>query len=58
MLAEGRSLAEAGRFASAAAALTTTKLGAQAALPRREEVVALIGRTSPERDAAATLPRA
>jgi ribokinase len=43
-LAEGRSLEEAGPFASAAAALTTTKLGAQAALPRRDEVVQLLRR--------------
>jgi ribokinase len=57
MLAEGRSLAQAGRFASAAAALTTTKLGAQAALPRREQVLALLEQTRPERDVA-TLPRA
>lgn len=60
MIAEGRSLTEAGRFASAAAALTTTKLGAQAALPRREDVLALIEQRRPARDAAsaATLPRA
>jgi len=38
MLAEGRSLAEAGPFASAAAALATTVLGAQAGLPTREAV--------------------
>jgi ribokinase len=43
MLAEGRSLEEAGRFANAAA-LTTTALGAQAALPRRENVLALLAR--------------
>ncbi|HEU4641113.1 MAG TPA: ribokinase [Gemmatimonadaceae bacterium] len=42
MLAEGRPLDDAGPFASAAAALTTTKLGAQAALPRRDEVEALL----------------
>jgi ribokinase len=42
MLAEGRSLADAGRLASAAAALTTTKLGAQAALPTREAVDGLV----------------
>jgi ribokinase len=41
-LAEGRSLEEAGPFASAAAALTTTKLGAQAALPDRAAVMALL----------------
>jgi ribokinase len=37
-LAEGRSFIAAGRFGCAAAALTTTKLGAQAALPRRQEL--------------------
>lgn len=37
-LAEGRSPAEAGRFANAAAALTTTRLGAQPALPSRAEL--------------------
>lgn len=41
-LAEGHSLAEAGVFANAAAALTTIRLGAQAALPRRQEVEALL----------------
>jgi len=40
-LAEGRPLTEAGPFANAAAALTTTKLGAQAALPYRAAVLAL-----------------
>jgi ribokinase len=44
MVAEGRTLEEAGPFASAAAALTTTKLGAQASLPRRDEVLALVAR--------------
>jgi ribokinase len=34
-LAEGKSLAEAGRMASATAALKTTKMGAQAGLPTR-----------------------
>ena len=41
-LAEGRSIAEAGPFASAAAALATTVLGAQASLPRRGAVLALL----------------
>ncbi|HTO97370.1 MAG TPA: ribokinase [Myxococcales bacterium] len=41
-LAEGRPLEEAGPFASAAAALATTVLGAQASLPRREAVLALL----------------
>jgi ribokinase len=48
MIAEGRTLDEAGSFASAAAALTTTKLGAQAALPRRDEVLALMARGAQE----------
>jgi ribokinase len=39
---EGRSLVEAGPFASAAAALATTVLGAQASLPRRGAVLALL----------------
>jgi ribokinase len=37
-LAEGRSPAEAGQFANAAAALTTRRLGAQPALPSRAEL--------------------
>jgi ribokinase len=45
-LAEGAPLPEAGRFASAAAALATTVLGAQASLPRRNAVLALL-RQSP-----------
>jgi ribokinase len=49
MIAEGRPLVQATRFASAAAALTTTKLGAQAALPHRNEVFELIDRIEPER---------
>jgi len=40
-LAEGQSLSDACRFANAAAALKTTRLGAQAGLPRRKEVLAL-----------------
>jgi ribokinase len=48
-LAEGRTLAEAGRFASAAAALTTTRLGAQPALPRRDEVLGLLARLARRR---------
>jgi ribokinase len=42
--AEGRMLEEAGPFASAAAALATTALGAQTALPRREAVLDLLVR--------------
>lgn len=41
-LAEGKPLAEAGRFASAAAALATTVLGAQSSLPRRPAVLQLL----------------
>ncbi|MEZ4869133.1 MAG: PfkB family carbohydrate kinase [Caldilineaceae bacterium] len=41
ILAEGRPLSAAGPFASAAAALTTTKVGAQAALPQRQAVLDL-----------------
>lgn len=41
-IAEGKPLPEAGRFASAAAALATTVLGAQASLPTRAAVLALL----------------
>lgn len=41
-LAEERPFGSAGAFASAAAALTTTKLGAQAALPTKQEVFELM----------------
>lgn len=41
-VAEGEDLAASVRFASAAAAFKTTKLGAQAGLPRREEVQRLL----------------
>jgi ribokinase len=44
LLAEGRSLEEAARFANAAAALSTTVLGAQGGLPRREAVLAALAR--------------
>jgi len=40
-LAEGRPLHEAGSFASATAALTTTMLGARPSLPHREDVMTL-----------------
>ena len=46
-LAEGRSLKEAGPFASAAAALATTVLGAQASLPRRADLLAFLDRRRP-----------
>ena len=39
-LAEGRPLADALRFANAAAALSVTRRGAQPAIPRREEITA------------------
>ena len=42
-LAEGRSPAEALRFAGASAALAVTKPGAQPSLPRRSDVDALLG---------------
>jgi ribokinase len=41
-LAEGQSWDEAGHFANAAAALTTTKMGAQEALPTRQAVLDLV----------------
>ena len=43
-LAEGKPFAEAGALANAAAALATTKFGAQTALPRREKVLRLLRR--------------
>ena len=43
-IAEGRSPRWAGHFANAAAALTTTKLGAQPALPKRSDVERLMRR--------------
>lgn len=41
-LAQGRSLREAGTFANAAAALTTTKLGGRTALPWFQDVMTLL----------------
>ena len=41
-MAEGRAIAEAAALGSAAAALATTRLGAQAGLPTRSEVLKLI----------------
>lgn len=41
-LAEGRSLIEASAYGGAAAAFSTTRLGAQAGLPRREDLSALL----------------
>lgn len=45
-LVEGRPLAEAVRFASAAAAISVTRLGAQPSVPNRAEVDALIAQTA------------
>jgi ribokinase len=42
LIAEGTTFQDAGPFASAAAALTTTALGAQTGLPRRHAVLALL----------------
>jgi ribokinase len=45
-LAEGRPLTEAAALGNAAAALATTKLGAQAGLPRRAELLRLLGQSA------------
>ena len=50
-LAEGRALAQAVPFANAAAALSVTRLGAQASMPERHEVDALVAKRSQERGA-------
>src|SRR5262245_9001098 len=42
--ARNKSLVEAGRFANAAAAFATTKLGAQVSLPRPEGVQAMLAK--------------
>jgi ribokinase len=47
-IAEGRSFIEAGWMANGAAALATTKLGAQTALPRRKELSRLLKRHAPD----------
>jgi ribokinase len=44
-IAKGEDLASAARFANTAAALKTTRLGAQAGLPRREEVLRLLSQS-------------
>lgn len=44
VLAEGKLLVEAARMANAAAALATTAVGAQAGLPRRQALLALLAR--------------
>jgi len=41
-LAEGRSLLEAARFASAAAAISVTRFGAQPSAPKRKEIQAML----------------
>jgi ribokinase len=41
-LAEGKSLKDAVQFANAAAALSVTKIGAQASIPIRTEVINLM----------------
>jgi len=41
-LAEGKSLSEAARFASAAAAISVTRLGAQTSAPKRTEINRLL----------------
>ena len=45
-LAEGRSLLEAARFATAAAAISVTRLGAQTSAPTRREIVKLFTSSS------------
>jgi ribokinase len=52
-LAEGRSLIDAASFGGAAAAFSTTRVGAQAGLPRREDVISLLGQL---RGPAASVP--
>jgi ribokinase len=49
MIAEGQPPEIAGPFCNAAAALTTTKLGAQPALPRRRDVEALVEKVRGEK---------
>ncbi|MGH9891551.1 MAG: hypothetical protein ACREA0_06115 [bacterium] len=43
-LSEGRSLAEAGRWAVAAGALCVSRAGAQPSMPTRQEVQKALGR--------------
>ena len=52
-LAEGRSLLEAARFASAAAAISVTRMGAQTSAPTRAEIARVLadGNGSVQRDA-------
>jgi len=56
-LAEGQPFEVAGIFASAAAALATTKVGAQAGLPARRKVLALMRRLGFYNEAAALTER-
>jgi ribokinase len=51
-LAEGRPLSEAATMGSAAAALATTRLGAQAGLPRRTELLRFVSESVPQHDEA------
>jgi ribokinase len=51
-LADGMFLEDAARFAHTAAALKTKRLGAQAGLPHRSEVLAAMGRRDPRQGAA------
>jgi ribokinase len=46
-LAEGKTLFEAVQFASAAAAISVTRLGAQPSAPQRKEIEALLARVKP-----------
>jgi ribokinase len=57
-LSEKRSLREAGAFANAAAALATTKFGAQPAMPYRSDVLRLMRRTGHGTEADAFRSRA
>jgi ribokinase len=56
-LSEKRSLVEAGAFANAAAALATTKFGAQPAMPYRADVLRLMRKSGRPAEAAAFTPR-
>jgi ribokinase len=55
-LAEDIDLPGAARFAHAAAALATTRVGAQAGLPRRDAVLELLGRSQPTSASAPARP--
>lgn len=56
-LSEGRSWREAGAFANAAAALATTKFGAQPAMPHRNDTLRLLRRGTHRQVAEAFTPR-